>query len=469
MGNCIAHPVSNSRDSTQKRRENNNLAVDVLITTLPSTDSVKIIDSAPLSLRSSRASAKVSDNTESAPSECLCGIHSCPTTKDGVCSSLESNPVCESVETDSLLSEPQENDSSENVPVLIPGLPNALALQCLAKLTVREQCVLLAVDRQWRELAKSKELAFVRREMGLLEDWLFLTRQEEPKRINGQEARLYFNLYDAQNKVWIDGPLPTSVARCCYGHRTAMVDGKFYLMTGSVEILGAPTNQFWKYDVQTNSWHQMASMKTPRLGFGIGIVRGKIVVVGGRNDEFSDLNSVEVYDPKIDEWCELEPMAMPRGNVEVAVIEKLLYVVERGQIVEVYDPESRVWQQTENTKWCSLLSEKKFYNLVSAGENLFCIEKSSHSFKVIQFNRKWQTWREVAGTLVVSPKRDARLQPRLALVSGKLFAVGFNFSVCLFHPVYPSQSSLKGVFQDAENLHVPHLRTQRTELVGGVL
>lgn len=62
-----------------------------------------------------------------------------------------------------------DNESS----VLIPGLPNDLALQCLARVPRRYHLNLRCVCRKWRDMIASEYYYSLRKSLGLSEGWIY--------------------------------------------------------------------------------------------------------------------------------------------------------------------------------------------------------------------------------------------------------------------------------------------------------
>jgi len=103
-------------------------------------------------------------------------------------------------------------------------------------------------------------------------------------------------------------------------------------------------------------WDAKAPMSTPRGGFGVAALNGKIYVAGGLQRSGFDLNltdSLEVYDPASDSWSPLAPLPAPRwGHVLVAARGKLFMAggstdvfASQGMTtdVELYDPGLDRW------------------------------------------------------------------------------------------------------------------------------
>lgn len=105
-------------------------------------------------------------------------------------------------------------------------------------------------------------------------------------------------IYDTVTNTWSDGPeLP-------YGWehpRAAVVDGKVYLMTGK----GEGGYYIFELDPKVGGWREMESYNViTRYGCGITAYDGKIYVACGRNMTGEALNSIEIYDPALDNYVD---------------------------------------------------------------------------------------------------------------------------------------------------------------------
>ena len=103
-------------------------------------------------------------------------------------------------------------------------------------------------------------------------------------------------------------------------------------------------------------------MSVPRKQFGIGVVAGKIYVIGGflhpRDKKPEDpwrIDLVEIYDPATDTWAKRAKMPTRRDGLEAAVIRGIIYVIggygwpPDGQggpflgTIEAYEPRINRW------------------------------------------------------------------------------------------------------------------------------
>jgi N-acetylneuraminic acid mutarotase len=112
--------------------------------------------------------------------------------------------------------------------------------------------------------------------------------------------------------------------------------------------------QFYPAQAQSNSgssWTTLSDMITPRGGFGVAVVNGKIYAIGGLNNNNQALSITEAYNPQSNEWITMAPMPTPRSGFAVAVYQNKIYCIG-GTIGnnayipnnEVFDPASNSWQ-----------------------------------------------------------------------------------------------------------------------------
>ncbi len=166
-------------------------------------------------------------------------------------------------------------------------------------------------------------------------------------------------MYDPGTDTWTqkaDMPVPRS------SNSTCIVDGKIYIIGGV-----AANRKQWRldsvdiYDTATDTWTEAKSMNHARGGASVSIVNGKIYVMGGMgwpqipNHPGPFLSSVEVFDPKNNQWTEITEMPAPKAGHTASVINGKIYVIGGGfrdndefkylSTVEVYDPETDRWTQ----------------------------------------------------------------------------------------------------------------------------
>ncbi len=108
-------------------------------------------------------------------------------------------------------------------------------------------------------------------------------------------------MYDPENNTWQErSPMPTSRNHAAIG----VVNGKIYVLggrLGAVFVNASPTDVVEEYDPATDSWgYAKAKMHMARSGTAYGSYGGKIYVAGGEyldNQIVGTYRSVEAFDP----------------------------------------------------------------------------------------------------------------------------------------------------------------------------
>ncbi len=170
-------------------------------------------------------------------------------------------------------------------------------------------------------------------------------------------------MYDPTTDTWTqkaDMPTPRKTKTC-------VVDGKIYAIGGwSTTHEQSQLEAVEIYDPATNTWAKAQGMNHARCSAAISVVNGEIYAMGGigwppNRDEsgqyLSDiyLSSVEVFNPKTNQWHERTEMSVPKAEHSTSVIDGKIYVmggyflegrrVKTLSAIEVYDPATDRWTQ----------------------------------------------------------------------------------------------------------------------------
>lgn len=152
--------------------------------------------------------------------------------------------------------------------------------------------------------------------------------------------------YDLARGRWsagVDMPVPRAEGVA------AVVDGKIYWIGGRVRLTeGAAhfndhvdSNLNAMFDPGTGRWSPRANAPTARNSAAVGVIDGKIYVVGGR--QFSrnetpgpirqtNVTALEVYDPKTDRWETKAPMPAAQAGLGAAIVDGQLYTCGGEQL-----------------------------------------------------------------------------------------------------------------------------------------
>ncbi|XVE62555.1 hypothetical protein DITRI_Ditri06bG0127300 [Diplodiscus trichospermus] len=239
---------------------------------------------------------------------------------------------------------------------LIPGLPDDLALRCLARLSHGYHGVLECVSKRWKDLVRSSDYASYKASQGWCGDWLFVVTECS----NNQ-----WIAYDHEADTWYPLPkIPIDHERwehfgfscVCVGNKLLVIGGSHaplqYAYPRSIPLI---TNAVLQFDPFKKEWTRLSSMKTPRSHFACCVMSGKVYVAGGRNLSFPQgLSLAEVYDPITDRWQELPEMPNPQNECLGLSYKGKFHVltdqVGAGELSpsEVFDPSNKTWSLVDD-------------------------------------------------------------------------------------------------------------------------
>jgi len=174
--------------------------------------------------------------------------------------------------------------------------------------------------------------------------------------------------YDPAADSWKAlAPMPTkrgSPVAAAVGNKIYVIGGATLLPGASETALDfhAPQHSLGtveEYDPAENSWRERSPMPTPRNHTSIGVVNGKIYVIGGRVgaafiSESTDVSVVEEYDPATDKWSSPRSrMPTARSALGYGVYNGRIYIaggefqdphmMATFKTVEAYDPATDSW------------------------------------------------------------------------------------------------------------------------------
>lgn len=214
---------------------------------------------------------------------------------------------------------------------LIDGLPDEVAIRCLARVPYCGHSRLQLVCRSWRDALSSTDLFKTRCEVGASEE-LLCVLAFEPENI--------WQLYDPRRDHWVTLPVMPSQIRHLARFGVASVAGKLFVIGGGSDRVDPltgdhdgifATNEVWSYDPLLHQWARRASMLVRRAMFACCAVDGKIIVAGGFTDCRVSTSKAEIYDPEADLWQPLPDLRQTHSSACSGVVfGGKMHVLHRG-------------------------------------------------------------------------------------------------------------------------------------------
>lgn len=225
---------------------------------------------------------------------------------------------------------------------LIDGLPDAVALRCLARVPFYLHPRLEVVSRSWQQVVRSEEFFKAREEVKSSEEFLCVCAFDPDN---------LWQLYDPQRDLWITLPVLPSNIRHLAHFGAVSTAGKLFVLGGGSDAVDPltgdqdgkfATDEVWSYDPVNRQWALCASMIMPRAMFACCALDGKIIVAGGFTSCRKSISKAEIYDPETNVWVSIPDLHHTHNTAcSGVVIAGKVHVLHKGlstvQILENVD------------------------------------------------------------------------------------------------------------------------------------
>ncbi|KAL6981955.1 hypothetical protein U1Q18_023576 [Sarracenia purpurea var. burkii] len=230
---------------------------------------------------------------------------------------------------------------------LICGLPDDIALFCLARVSRKYHTLLKCVSKRWRELVCSEEWQSYRRKHNLDETWIYALCRDK-----FEQLCCFVLDPHASRRCWkrIQDLPPCSLKR--KGMSFEVLGNKIYLLGGCGWVEDA-TSEVYCYDAAMSAWNKASPLSTARCYFACEVLDEKIYVIGGLGSNSSDPHSWDTFDRRTNSWISQSDLNVIPDIEDSFVLDEKIYIrcgtsaVSSHVYAVVYDPSSGTWQHAD--------------------------------------------------------------------------------------------------------------------------
>ncbi|KAI7985890.1 F-box/kelch-repeat protein [Camellia lanceoleosa] len=216
-----------------------------------------------------------------------------------------------------------------------------MSINCLLRCSRSDYGLIASLNRSFRSLIRSGELYRLRRQMGIIEHWVYFSC-----------TLLEWDAFDPIRLQWMHLPRMTSNECFMCSDKESLAVGTELLVFGK-EIR---SHVIYRYSILTNSWSLGTGMNDPRCLFGSASLGEIAIVAGGCDPEGNILSSAELYNSDTGTWETLPSMNKPRKMCSGVFMDGKFYVIGGIGVGnpnlltcgEVYDLETRTWHEIPN-------------------------------------------------------------------------------------------------------------------------
>ncbi|XP_042501381.1 F-box/kelch-repeat protein At5g60570-like [Macadamia integrifolia] len=220
---------------------------------------------------------------------------------------------------------------------LIPGIHDDIAVDILAWASRSDYPNLACVNKKLKSLITSGDLYKLRRQMGVVEQWVYLACSNMP-----------WEAFDPDRNRWMRLPRMPCDECFSYADKESLAVGTELLVFGR-ELSGFA---IWMYSLLNHRWSRCPLMNLPRCLFGSSS-SGEIAIVAGGSDKNGHiLKTAELYNSELCAWESLSDMNLPRKLCSGFFMDGKFYVIggisdegKRLTCGEEYNMETRTWRR----------------------------------------------------------------------------------------------------------------------------
>ncbi|XVF11951.1 hypothetical protein REPUB_Repub08aG0072800 [Reevesia pubescens] len=245
---------------------------------------------------------------------------------------------------------PLEGDQSDNhrhacdhseSSLLIHQLGRDISINCLLRCSRSDYGAIASLNMGFRSVIRSGELYRLRREMGIVEHWVYFSCN-----------LLEWEAFDPIRRRWMHLPRMTSNECFRCSDKESLAVGTELLVFGK-EIT---SHVIYRYSILTNTWSSGMKMNTPRCLFGSASLGEIAILAGGCDPRGNILSSAELYNSETGKWITIPSMNKARKMCSAVFMEGKFYVIggigagnsKTLTCGEVYDLKTNMWREIPN-------------------------------------------------------------------------------------------------------------------------
>lgn len=179
------------------------------------------------------------------------------------------------------------------------------------------------------------------------------------------------------------------------------------------------------YDPNTREWARLPDLLRPRCGPGVTTLQGRVCVVGGRVMQCgitTDTCSLDMYDPRENQWTTCGHMNQARSRVAVGVLDNMIYAVGGCSGGEFHHSAERYHQDTDHWEYVANMKEARQSPGVAVLNRLIYVvggfDGRTRLKSVECYHPEKNQWE------LICPLQKARSAAGVAVLRGYVYAVG---------------------------------------------
>ena len=164
---------------------------------------------------------------------------------------------------------------------------------------------------------------------------------------NNIDKSVSIEIYSKKSKIWTHQYVGFD-ERDCYCVCSFM--SELYVIGGCLREDDVPLDSCHCYNINCNTWYQIANLNEERYSASCTVFEGKIVVTGGFNYDHSIVKSAETYDYYENKWCSFPDMIENRVYHTTVSMGNKLFVIGGflSRRCEVFDSHSRQFTEMKS-------------------------------------------------------------------------------------------------------------------------